>query len=325
MDEYREICTFDSEIKFNFDFGDFHYDDLISFCAALRLVADYYNIILIRTGIFSIEYDVMVQGISKLAGLTEEKVKKFLKYQTYDYDYQKDKLTLFQPLILCNDRFYFLPLTISLGLLPVKMYKVMVDNDKKHYRKEVSNEKEKQMTTEIVDKLKKYDLQIETNYKLCNKNDTIAEYDMLVFDNKTRDLYIFEFKWHFIGDGEEEHKFIDDMLESEIMYRIEKDKFIKEKQQRVCNELFNSDNVNAVKEILISQNFGGNTKHSMTVIDFETLKRGVDRFESFKELMDWFLSGKYLSSVSVENIKTDIELEGYKFSIFLLKSKVANR
>ena len=43
MKEYREICWLDSEIKFDHDFGDFTYDELISFCAALKIMADYYS------------------------------------------------------------------------------------------------------------------------------------------------------------------------------------------------------------------------------------------------------------------------------------------
>ena len=324
IDDYREICLLDSEIKFDFDFGDFTYYELISFCASLKIIGDFYYFWLVKEGIFSIDYEDMVDGIYRLTNLPKSKIELFLKYQTYDYEYQKSKLTLIQGLILIADKFYFLPATINLGLLPVKMYRLIYDYDRHRYHKEIlkiRKTKELQMTNDIVSTLKKYDLQIKTNHIIKNGKQPVAEYDMLVFDNQTTNLYICEFKWHFVGDGESDHKLIDDILEEEIQHRLEKDKYILDDSLKICEELFGSDKVNEVKELLISQNFSGNTKHSMPVIDFETLQWSTERFDCFEQLMDYFLTGEYRKAIPVQSELADIEVEGYKFSLYQICAK----
>lgn len=324
MNDYREICRLDSEIKFDYDFGDFTYEELISFCAALKIMADYYSFMMMKEPCPVIPYESLVYGIARLSDLSKDKVKFFLKYQTYDYEYQKDKLTLIQGLIRCGDNYYFYPTTLNIGMLPVKMYRLIHDYDKAKYKKEMSKiakEKELQMTSEIVDKLKKYDVKINTNYKLLNGKQTLAEYDMLVLDNITKNLYVCEFKWHFIGDGESEHKFIDDLLEEEINHRKEKDKYLIDNPNKICKEVFDCDSVKEVKEILISQNFSGNTKHSMPVIDFETLQWNVERHETFEELMNYFLTDEFRESIQVDTETRDYEIEGYKFKFYCMVMK----
>ena len=256
--------------------------------------------------------------------MEKEKVLFFLKYQTYDYEYQNDKLTLIQGLIKCNGKYYFSPVTMNIGLLPIKMYRAITDYGKGKYEKDVSaiaHQKEAQMTNEIVEKLKKYDLDIKLNYKIKKDNVPVAEYDMLVFDNNTNNLYICEFKWYFVGDGEKEHKKLDGRIRDDVAHRKEKDKFILDNPQKVCNELFDGKTVNKVYEILISQNFGGSTQHDMTVIDFETLQWSIERHDSFEELMNYFFSGEYRNSIQLESIKTSVEIEGYKFDFFRIAIK----
>ena len=319
MDDYIEICRLDSEIKFEYDFGDFTYSELLSFCAALKIIADFYTYMMIRKDCLPIPNDTLVNGISKLTGLNKEKVQRFIDYQTYDYSYQKNKLTLIQGLIKINGKFYFYPITINLGLLPLKMYRLITYYGKEKYRiqiAKISKEKERQMTDEIKEKLQKYDLLIETNYKKQSQMKTLAEYDMLVFDKKSKNLYIMEFKWFFVGDGEKEHKILDNKLADAVEHRFEKDKYIMENPQKVCDELFNKEKVQNVYELLISQNFGGNIKHEMTVIDFETLQWSIEEHESFSDLINFFLTDEYRKSIPVESRIVETEIEGYKFSYY---------
>lgn len=324
MKDYKEICWMDSEIKFDHDFGDFTYEELISFCATLKIMADYYSFMMMKEPCPVIEYESLVYGLSRLSDLSKEKVKFFLKYQTYDYEYQKNKLTLIQGLIRCGNNYYFYPTTLNIGMLPVKMYRLIVDYDNEKYKKDISviaNQKEKQMTEEIVEKLKKYDLNIELNHRIKNGTKDLAEYDMLAFDNKTNNLYICEFKWYFIGDGEKEHKRLDDKIEEAIEHRKEKDRYILDNPQSISDELFGGKKINKIYEILISQNFSGNTKHSMPVIDFETLQWSVERHETFEELMNYFLTDEYRESIQVDIETRDYEIEEYKFKFYCMVMK----
>ena len=324
MNDYREICRLDSEIKYDHDFGDFTYEELISFCAALKLMADYYSFLVIIKPCPMIEYESLIYGISRLTNLSKEKVKLFLKYQTYDYEYQKDKLTLIQALIRCGNNYYFYPTSLSIGMLPIKMYRLIVDYDKEKYKKDISiiaNQKEKQMTTEIVEKLKKYDLTIVLNHKIKDGVTDLAEYDMLAFDNKTNNLYICEFKWYFVGDGEKEHKRLDDKIAEAIKHRKEKDKYIIDNPDALSNELFGGKKINNIYEILVSQNFSGNSRHNMSVIDFETLQWSIDCHESFEELMNYFLTDEFRESIPVDTKIMESEIEGYKFNFYRIVKK----
>lgn len=324
IDDYKKICRLDSEIKFEHDFGDFTYEEIISFCAALKIIADYYSLLIAKQPYPVIDYKTLIYGISKLASLSEEKVKLFIEYQTYDYEYQKDKLTLFQTLIRFGDNYYFYPMTLSIGLLPTKMYRLIFDHNKKRYEKDISliaKKKEKQMTNEILQKFSKYDLTIKLNHEIKNGNINLAEYDMLAFDNKNNNLYIFEFKWYLIGDGEKEHNKIDYKMENDIKHRKEKNKYIFDDPEQISNQLFNGREINNIYEILISQNFCGNTRHGMCVIDFETLQWSIDRYDTFKDLMNYFLTGEFRNSIQVDTRVKDYEIEGYKFKIYCLVMK----
>lgn len=319
MNDYIDICWLESEIKFNHDFGTFTYEEMITFCASLKLMADYYQLFMIKHPCPIIEYEILVRGISRLTDLPREKVEIFLKYQTYDYLYQKDKITLIQGLIRFENKIYFNPTTLSIGLLPIKMYRLIVDYDNKKYEKDISmiaNLKEKQMTEEIANQLAKYDLIIKSNYKIKNGNKNLAEYDMLIFDNKTNNIYICEFKWYFIGDGEREHKYIDDKIRDAIRYRKRKNKLILDNPQILSDELFTGAKVNNIYEILVSQNFSGGRKQNMTVIDFLSLKRSIEKYDNFEELMEYFLSNEYRKSIPIKTSTMSVDIEGYKFVFY---------
>lgn len=324
MKDFCKICWGQSEIKFAHDFGDFTYEDLISFCAALKLMGDFYMISLRFQPIPKIEEETLIRGIAKLSDLPREKVELFLKYQTYDCEYQKDKLTLIQQLIKFDNYYYFFPFALYIGRHPLKMYRLICDLNKKKYEKDISiiaKKKEEQMTNEIVEKLEKYDLSIVVNHQIKKGNESLAEYDMLAFDNETSNLYICEFKWFFVGDGEKEHKALDRKIKEAIDHRKEKDKYILDNPQAISNELFGGKKINKIKEILISQNFSGNVKHDMTVIDFETLQWSVEQFESFEELMDYFLNDEFRKSIDYKDTIQDFEIEGYKFRIHCMQMR----
>lgn len=134
-------------------------------------------------------------------------------------------------------------------------------------------------------------------------------------------LIICEFKWYFIGDGEKEHKRLDDKIEEAIKYRKKKYKFIFDNADNISNELFNGKKINKMYEILISQNFSGSSKHDMTVIDFETLQLSTSKYESFEELMNYFLNDKFRTSLNIDAKIFDAEIEGYKFSFYCIIAK----
>ena len=327
MEDYIKICWDNSEIKFDYQFVDFKYSELITFCAALLLIGGYYFINQVKYFYGYIDEEEMRDGIRRLTDLDAEKVDLFLKYSTYDYEYQKDKLTLIQSLIKGKNGYYFLAYNLMLGKLPIKMCRSIFDNDHDKYEKDISaiaKLKEGQMTNEIVNTLKKYDyLDIKTDYQLKNKdtNKIDAEYDILIYDNKESKLYITECKWFYIGDDEFEHIKLENKINKAILYRLDKNKIIKDSTKSFVKEVFDKDNAKVVEEFLISQNNIGMKKHEMPVIDFDTLKLAIDENDSFEGAMNYIYEEKYLNSIEYEGVVHNIEIEGYKFKIYRIVGK----
>lgn len=327
MRDYIEACWMDSEIKFDHKLVDFEYRELISFCAALLLIGEYFTLNQMIYYYGYIREFELIDGIRRLTDLSEDKVRLFLKYATYNYEYQKDKLTLIQSLIKGKEGYYFLASNLTLGKLAIKMCRSIFDNDHDKYEKDISaiaKRKEEQMTNEIIDALKKFDyLDIKVGYQLRNKetNKIDAEYDILIYDNKTSILYIAECKWFYIGDDEFEHNKLDKKIEKSINHRLNKDSFVINNPEIFIHEAFGKEKVKEVKELLISQNFMGMKKHEMSVIDFETLKNSVDVNDSFEETMNYIYEDKFIQSIDFEGELHDIELEGYNFKIYRIVGK----
>lgn len=326
MNDFIDACWLDSEIKFEYEFVDFKYSELISFCAALLLIGEFFFLNQVKYFYGYIKEDAMIDGIRRLTDLSEEKVKLFLNYATYDYEYQKDKLTLIQSLIKGKEGYYFLSYNLTLGNLPIKMCRVMFDVDHKKYERDISaiaKLKEKQMTDEIINAIKKYDVDIKLNYQYRNKetNKIDAEYDILIYDNISNNLYVAECKWFYVGDDEFEHMKLDKKIEKSISYRLDKDKCITRDPKGFVHEVFNKSTVNEVNEILISQNFMGMKKHNMPVLDFETLKLSIGRNDTFKDAMEYVYDEKYIDTIDFEGELHEIEIEGYKFKIYRMVGK----
>ena len=320
MSEYIQICWYDSEIHFDYDFKDFKYEELVRFCAAFKLIADYYTIMIYRKGINPVSAASLASCIAYLSDLEVDKVNMFLDYETYNFDYQNRKLTLLQDLCKFENNFYFCPISISLGLLPVKLFRVISDFNKKKYEKdfsEIAHLKEQQMTSDIKEKLSKYaSLKIVVNQKLTENKVPIAEYDFLGFDEEDKTLYIGEFKWFFVADGEKEHNDLDSKLNKAVSDRKNKNKYIFDDPNKFGKDVFGVNKVEKVKEFLICQNYCGHVKQEITVIDYETLQYCSEFYDSFSDLMNCILSGEYIKSIPLENFPMDIELEGYKFNFF---------
>lgn len=326
MKDFIEACWLDSEIKFEHEFNDFKYSEMITFCASLLMIGEYYFINQMKYRFGFIEENELINGIKELTDLTKDKIIFFLKVVTYDYNYQKDKLTLIQSLIKSNDGYYFCPSTLILGFLPIKMCRSLFDNYYDKYEKDLSiiaRLKEKQMTSSIVQSLNKFHLDIEEGFEIINDKtkQSDAEYDIIIFDDKTKNLYIAECKWFYVGDDDIDHNKIDKRIKKSINYRLLQDKYIKNNPDDFVKKVFNKDGVNEVKELLISQNFMGLKRHSMPVIDYDTLLQSIDKNKSFEDVMNYMLDEKYINSIDFEGELFDISLEGYNFKLFKMFGK----
>ena len=321
IDSMIEANYLDSEIKGDYDFEDFKYSELIEFCAGLQFIGMFCSSYFIVKNTNYINKEDMVSYLLDLTSLSREKIEFFLDVNTYDYDFQKDKLTLFQSLVLINNKYYFYPITLTIGFLPMKMYRVLCLNKKySNYQKhipKIAKLKEEQMTNTIIDVLKKYDLNIESNYIIKdNKGRKLAEFDLLIYDKKENELYVCECKWHYAKDDEKDNAKLDDMLKKEISERKEKNKLLEQNINKVISDCgFNCENP-AIIPFLISQNNLGSTKFNMTVVDYDTIEEEIEKYDSFKELMDSIINEKYKEEIKTNNTQQLIELENYRFYIY---------
>ncbi len=310
----------DSEIKFNYEFSDFTYCELIIFCASIQLIGYYY---FIRYETPVILKEDFIQYIHYLTELSDDKINFFLAYMIYDIQYQKDKLTLIQSLIEIENKIYFLPISLTIGMLPLKLYRSIIDYNKIKYEKDIAKIaklKEKQMTEEIINCLKKYDVTVTTDfiYKVGEEIIPKAEYDILIFDNQKNDLYICECKWFFVGDGEEEHFKLDKKISNAIKERKNKNKIIEDNLKDFMQKAFKCQQIpRKISAFMLSQNYLGYTRLDLPVIDFDTLKFGVEKYEGFSELMEYIIKNEFVKSIELEEQPTIIEVEEYKFEIYM--------
>lgn len=248
----------------------------------------------------------------------------------YNIEYQKDKLTLIQSLIEIENKIYFLPTSLTIGLLPLKLYRCIMDFNKRKYEKDkakIAKLKEKQMTEEILNCLKKYDVTILTDFVYRVGDETIpkAEYDILIFDKEKNNLYVCECKWFFVGDGEEEHFKLDKKISNAIKERKIKNKIIEENLTDFMQKAFKcQQKPNKIFAFMLSQNYLGFKRMNFPVIDFDTLKFAVDKFDDFSRLMHHLIENEFVEALVLEEHPILKEVEGYNFEIYMTFLKKNN-
>jgi len=326
MADLIKATWIDSEIKEDYDFKDFTYEEMIRFCAGLKFIGMMYYGFTVFSPKNYIEKEEMISYLKDLTNLEEKKILFFLELNTYNIEYQKDKLTLIQPLILIGNKYYFFPITIDLSILPIKMYRVLNDLYKDKYEKDLSKIariKEQQMLSDIQKLLDKFELKIIPNYQLYDKNHhLIGEYDLLIYDKNESTLYICECKWFFVKDDERDNVRLDKRLLDSIEKRKEQDKLLIDNIDIFVKEHL-SDCEKPKKHIsfIISQNNLGSVKFDVPVVNYETMEEEINKYDSFNKFMDSIFDEDYKNKYELSNFQTDLKIDKYKFKIFLIAHK----
>ncbi|MCU0105103.1 hypothetical protein N7603_05475 [Acholeplasma vituli] len=331
-EELNKIILLDSEIKYDIDFGDFLYKDLINVCAALTYIAlfkqlsNFANEQIYKNDTkccYIEKYDIFIKHISEITRINEETVRLIIGYMIYDSLYHRTKITLLQHLIRIDDNIIFSPYVLVPAELPKKFYRVINDFSKEKYEKVfsfVAHTKEYSMIEEIkTNYLNHSTLVVMTNVKLKKPNSKIvnAEYDIILYDSSLKTVYLCECKWFYVSDGESESKKVTRKIQDSINYRLKQDTIVRNNIEHFNLEVFNGNvEIEKVESLIISYTDMGDDyiNYKIPVIDFVTFKLLSDKYNfDIHSVYDSIKEQKFLNEIDVESITSEFHYCGFNF------------
>ncbi len=172
---------------------------------------------------------------------------------------------------------------------------------------------------EDIEKLfvKKYNDSIKfcTNKKFRFNEKDSGEYDILIFDTKSKVVYIIECKWFKLVDGDESASKLTSKIDDFVYKRINKNKLLIDNRKELY-KLFGVEEISEFREFLISQNFIGYRDYKMPVINFKFLSRLVNDSSSMDDFWNNLINKDYYNNfLDVQLVRRDFDINGYHFCI----------
>ena len=242
---------------------------------------------------------------------------------TYDPEFHKNKVTIYQPLFQVGYYIFYSPMMVYFSLAQDKLFYIMKEN--KSYQtiiSEIAKDRETIMTNQILHFIDSSQLLYNANYKVAENGKIKAEFDLPVYDEEDNKLLLVELKWFFKGDGEFDHQKIDQKLKKAILSRKEKQEFVEKNIKRLLLDMFNVEMVEKpeIMSCIVSKNYSGSSfiEDGLPIFDqflfCETMKQC-----SFKlsKVFDLIKKGDYvpdMRSYGVEFQTQEINYAGYTFN-----------
>lgn len=346
VDLAYEKIMIDSEEQDDYDFGDFTLNDfshIYSVIMALGVLNFNYHFtsrFLGKTFEKNKNVPIVCKKIVDLVDIIlsytrccRTKIERVLDLLTYDPVFHKDKITIYQPLLKCDDLIYFSPMIVYFSLAQDKLLYLLKENkEHKSVISKLAKDREHIMTDRIIELIHDTDLLYNSNYVIRKEGKTVAEFDLPIYDEKSNKLLLVELKWFFKGDGEADHKKIDRKIITAIQDRTEKQKVVEEDIKNVMLEMFDVE-IQEIPEIMsciVSKNYSGSAfiEDRIPVFDellfCESLK--LNNFDLAK-LFDLMKRGEYIpnmKSMGIEYKEQDIQYAGYRFKCLAICEKTRN-
>lgn len=332
---YQKLSA-DAEEDKNYDFGIFTADEF-KHCYAILVALGimnfnyhYISSVAIRffeadrnTPIIFKKKDEMILFIKEYTKISQEKICSIIDLLTYDPEFHKDKVTIYQPLFQVGYYIFYSPMMVYFSLAQDKLFYIMKEN--KSYQtiiSEIAKDRETIMTNQILHFIDSSQLLYNANYKVAENGKIKAEFDLPVYDEEDNKLLLVELKWFFKGDGEFDHQKIDQKLKKAILSRKEKQEFVEKNIKRLLLDMFNVEMVEKpeIMSCIVSKNYSGSSfiEDGLPIFDqflfCETMKQC-----SFKlsKVFDLIKKGDYvpdMRSYGVEFQTQEINYAGYTFN-----------
>ena len=269
----------------------------------------------------------LVTDVAETFDQDEGAIRAVVNDMIYDYEFHKDKVTIFQPLFEIGDQIIF---SSYLLLHAYVVDKIMRFYDMKRlcqptltkYHKYLSDQMNNRMA-DWIDETYPF-LKTYINCKLIDKGSTQAEVDLIIFDENTKKAALIELKNYSPVDNELDAKKKESHINSAIKSRLEKDKRVLDnlekffKQNEIPNDYLNYnfssllitnsysggcgviDTISVVDEPLFYYLLGGNLGNLELTIDM------IDKKDIYHFLDKNVLDGKYNATYSYKGINVEV-------------------
>ena len=274
----------------------------------------------------------LIDIIQTFSGCEKQRILSVLNLLTYDPEFHKNKYTIFQPLFYIEDTYFFSPSLVYFSMAYDKLLFLAKCNAK--YKKLISNlakEREVIMTNDICNYIEKHTEWLYlTNYKISEKSKTLAEFDIIIYDDKSNKLLLAELKWFFKFDGEAGSKKVDDKLKKFITDRKFKEQYAQTHLSDIMKELdvedYDKDSIE-ILSCLISKNYSGSDfiNDKIAVFDDFWFKEFIKQAQFNLPLIFEKIKDKTyipdMSSVPIVYIPQSAKYAGYKINFEQLYMK----
>ncbi len=243
----------------------------------------------------------LINDISETTGMSEEMATKAIKDMVYNYEFHKDKVTIFQPLFDFGEYY-----VCSCNLL---FHSYVVDKVMKYFDLEGTNLPDISIYHNYMSE--KMNLRMAINlselypniiaYKNCKltiENNIIAEVDLVVFDGSTKTAALIELKNYTPVENETDVIHKDKKINKAIKSRIEKDKRVLDNLESFFeqNDIPKDFLKYSFSSLLITDSYSGgvNVRERIKVVDealfyfLLELERG-----NLKETLNYIESGEF--------------------------------
>ena len=287
----------DTEDYSNFDFGEFTLEDYEKVYAVLMALGvmnfNYQRTMRERnqyskssSPIFFSEITSLIQFITENSKVKRKAVKSILELLTYDYEFHKNKVTVVQPIFLFGKFVFFSPsLLYYSDAVDKLLYLVKERKDTPEVISKIAKEREQVMTERIVNFISQNsNLKCVPNYKLMLNGHTVAEFDIMIYDDNSNSLLLTELKYFFKADGEDGHQKVDFKIQDAIKSRLSKQQLAEKHIDVLLSDAFgmsSTPKVPKIKSCIVSQNYSGSSfiEDKIAVFDEFLFKHTLSRYD----------------------------------------------
>lgn len=258
----------DNEEIVDVDFGEFTLDDFEKVYAVLMALGimnfnhHLVNEDLSSPVIFS-EKTSLVRLISEYSKVKTKAIKSIIELLTYDYEFQKNNVTTYQPLFYFGKFVFYSPSLLYFSEACSKLFYLVKEKDiKPEAISKIAKQRESVMVDRLVDFISENSaLKCVSNYKLNRNGRTLAEFDLLIYDSKNNVLLLAELKHFFDTDGEKGWKRLDNRIGDAIESRRIKQRLAEENIDALIFDAFGISVISKpnVASCIVSQNYSGSS------------------------------------------------------------------
>lgn len=204
----------------------------------------------------NIHYDDLITEMDLFFDhLNKERIISILEFLKYDEQYEKDKTTIFEPIFIMDGQVFYSAFSfIYSDLVDKVLYKLIKNNEKTQTRNNnIRATKMERKYAEFVGT--NSHLKVNNSFRFKCKNIS-GEYDVCVYDPKTKSLLVLELKWYDRVEGERDAFANDIKIQREIEKCQKREEIIRNNLNSFTRRAFDANvEVENIKSIIISEGY----------------------------------------------------------------------